>query len=41
MTPADAAAFILGLAAGIGLAAVVLVVGADLVSRVFTRAVWG
>jgi tagatose-1,6-bisphosphate aldolase non-catalytic subunit AgaZ/GatZ len=41
MTPADAVAFVLGLAAGVGLAAVALVVGADLVSRVFTRVVWG
>jgi tagatose-1,6-bisphosphate aldolase non-catalytic subunit AgaZ/GatZ len=41
VTPADAVAFVLGLAAGVGLAAVVLVLGADAVSRAFTRVVWG
>jgi hypothetical protein len=41
MTSADAAAFIIGVAAGMGLAAVVLMLGADAVSRVFTKVVWG
>lgn len=37
----DVAAFTVGAALGLGVAAVVLVVGMDMVSRAFTRVVWG
>jgi hypothetical protein len=41
VTGADAVAFVVGLVAGMTLVALVLVVGASAVSRVFTRVVWG